>query len=128
MSNDIGDDNINSKQSKMMKFLERFFLLFWSVGSGYGILFAIESYLWDLFGLDAYFWKVSKGIIAIIFGSIIGLIHFYITVLKVSNDTCTKDENSQYTNLKSFPLDMTADCTISEENIVKDINKEKYGL
>eukprot|EP00483_Globobulimina_turgida_P001143 UN01145 len=56
------------------------FLLFWSLGSGYGIIFAIESFFYEYFQIQSSLMTAIKGIIAVCVGLVIGIIHFILTV------------------------------------------------
>eukprot|EP01084_Bolivina_argentea_P045173 83147_1 len=56
------------------------FLLFWSLASGYGIVFAIESFFYEYFGVTTHLTIAIKGIIAVSFGIMLGIIHFILTV------------------------------------------------
>eukprot|EP01083_Nonionella_stella_P302057 1039807_1 len=56
------------------------FLIFWSLGSGYGVIFAIMSFLFEHFQFDSAMWTLIKGFIALIIGIPIGFIHFSLTV------------------------------------------------
>eukprot|EP01084_Bolivina_argentea_P228692 386192_1 len=58
------------------------FLVFWSLGSGYGILFAIESWIYEIFGLKSMTAYWIKPYVAILFGFGIGCVHFYFDVLQ----------------------------------------------
>eukprot|EP01084_Bolivina_argentea_P228691 386191_1 len=58
------------------------FLIFWSLGSGYGILFAIESWIYEIFGLKSMTAYWIKPYVAILFGFGIGCVHFYFDVLQ----------------------------------------------
>eukprot|EP01084_Bolivina_argentea_P058462 106768_1 len=68
------------------------FLLLWSLLSGYGILFAIESFCYELLALDSMLSFALKGTVAILIGFSIGGIHFYITI-NDSDDMLSKVEN-----------------------------------
>eukprot|EP01084_Bolivina_argentea_P283195 484965_1 len=56
------------------------FMLFWSLSSGFGILFAILSWIYDLYKLDGDpFFTGFKGVLALIIGLFIGAVHFKIS-------------------------------------------------
>ena len=70
------------------------FLLIWSIGSGYGMVYAIISWLMELLEVK-YF--IHKGIISVIIGFAIGGIHFYITVVQqyyAGKDSSSDSEDS----------------------------------
>eukprot|EP01084_Bolivina_argentea_P202202 345544_1 len=77
--------NNNTNEAKnwscsKQNWLKQWFLLLWSLGSGYGIVFAIESFFYEYFGFDTRLEIALKGLIAICFGIIIGFMHFILTV------------------------------------------------
>eukprot|EP01083_Nonionella_stella_P069298 184658_1 len=57
--------------------LKLWFMLFWSLSSGFGIVFAISSWIYELHSLkqDPFFCGF-KGTVSLFIGSIIGLTHF----------------------------------------------------
>ena len=57
-------------------------MLFWSLGSGYGIMFALLSWMWNIFGIiDDPIFDGSKGVIALCVGFIIGYIHYKLSII-----------------------------------------------
>ena len=56
------------------------FMLFWSLSSGFGIIFAISSWIYDINGIkqDPFF-SGFKGIISLFLGVIIGITHYQIS-------------------------------------------------
>ena len=63
------------------------FMVFWSLGSGYGIMFALLSWIWNICGItvDPIF-NGSKGVIAVCVGSIIGYIHYSYYKLSIKTE------------------------------------------
>eukprot|EP01084_Bolivina_argentea_P084803 153323_1 len=59
---------------------QQIFLLLWSLGSGYGIIFAIESFFYEYYQINSQSMTALKGIIALSVGLSIGLYHFSLTV------------------------------------------------
>ena len=120
------------------------FLFVWSIFSGFGIIFAIESWCYELLGVNSYFAIQIKGVIAIIIGFSIGCIHFYVDN-NDSNNNNTNDlkllspKSLNDANNKSSMMEVTALMSLIagtiENEIVEydddDINKEekeKEGL
>mmetsp|Transcript_63386 Transcript_63386/g.57104 ORF Transcript_63386/g.57104 Transcript_63386/m.57104 type:complete len:132 (-) Transcript_63386:158-553(-) len=70
------------------------FMLFWSLSSGFGIIFAILSWLYDINEIkqDPFF-VGFKGVLALFLGTIIGIIHY-----KISSNHCDKDVTSKQSN------------------------------
>lgn len=67
------------------------FMLLWSLGSGYGIMFALLSWMWNIFGIiDDPIFSGSKGVIAICFGFIIGYIHYKLSIVEVKKQSSPK--------------------------------------
>eukprot|EP01084_Bolivina_argentea_P095460 171623_1 len=58
------------------------FLVFWSYSSGYGIIFAIESYIYELFGFKSRIAFIIKPCVALIVGVGIGIVHFHFDVVQ----------------------------------------------
>eukprot|EP01084_Bolivina_argentea_P202203 345546_1 len=80
ISNDTITSNVKNWTCTKQNWLRQCFLVFWSLGSGYGIVFAIESFFYEYFGMSAP-WKIAiKGIVAVSLGIMIGIIHFILTV------------------------------------------------
>mmetsp|Transcript_39693 Transcript_39693/g.63513 ORF Transcript_39693/g.63513 Transcript_39693/m.63513 type:complete len:166 (-) Transcript_39693:307-804(-) len=67
---------------------EQAFMLFWSLASGFGIIFAIESWLYDMHGLkqDPYF-PGFKGVVAVCLGFLIGGIHYALSTKCTQRET-----------------------------------------
>ena len=79
----------------MMNFKQGF-MLFWSLSSGYGIIFAILSWSYDINQMkEDPFFPGFKGVLALFFGTIIGIIHY-----KISFNPCDK-EHIQYSQVTS---------------------------
>eukprot|EP01084_Bolivina_argentea_P095461 171624_1 len=73
----------NITQTKIMKCnFKDIFLLFWSLSSGYGIIFAIESYIYELFGFKSTIAYIIKPAVATLVGVAIGCVHFYYDILQ----------------------------------------------
>eukprot|EP01083_Nonionella_stella_P037345 101780_1 len=76
------------------------FLLLWSLGSGYGIIFACESFAYECLGINLQIMFLVKGLLAVFIGFIIGGIHFYYT----KPDPVDKlDDNDTTTNVSLSP-------------------------
>eukprot|EP00483_Globobulimina_turgida_P010265 UN10284 len=57
------------------------FMFFWSLSSGFGIIFAILSWIYDLYLQDHPHFSGFKGVISLFIGTIIGVVHY-----NLSND------------------------------------------
>ena len=71
----------NSWQFTKDNWTKQSFLLFWSLFSGFGIIFAVESFFYELFQIEGGHQNTGiKGAIALFVGFAIGSIHFQLTV------------------------------------------------
>ena len=116
------------------------FLFFWSLFSGYGIIFAIESWTLELLQIHSYLSLVIKGSIAIIIGFTCGGIHFYMTVVLQSDNINEKDSSSDSEDASSSDnvknktsMEVTALMAliagrIENEIVIDSDTEEKEGL
>ena len=70
------------------------FLLFWSLSSGFGIIFAISSWVYDIYGIkqDPFF-PGSKGVLSLVLGFILGLIHYQLSTQCITMQHDDKNDN-----------------------------------
>eukprot|EP00485_Elphidium_margaritaceum_P000772 CAMPEP_0202689134 /NCGR_PEP_ID=MMETSP1385-20130828/4475_1 /ASSEMBLY_ACC=CAM_ASM_000861 /TAXON_ID=933848 /ORGANISM="Elphidium margaritaceum" /LENGTH=130 /DNA_ID=CAMNT_0049344227 /DNA_START=129 /DNA_END=521 /DNA_ORIENTATION=+ len=71
------------------------FMLFWSLFSGFGIIFALLSWVYDINGIKVDpFFPGFKGVVALSFGLCIGLIHYKLSMC-VQDDNENKRKNNE---------------------------------
>eukprot|EP01084_Bolivina_argentea_P095464 171629_1 len=113
------------------------FLVFWSLGSGYGIIFAVESWILEIMGIKSITSCWIKPYVAILFGFSIGCIHFYYDILekrlqeyktykrvghnKISDEESDGDDFSDVDKKETDLYDELDDITLMDTD-------EKYGI
>ena len=100
---------LNLQYTKTMN-LQSAFMLFWSLSSGFGIIFAILSWIYDLNRIkqDPFF-PGFKGVVSFCMGTIIGITHYKLSTkcarprsLKDDYDPVLKTNSKSRTNLEEF--------------------------